>query len=89
MVQNNTEKNLYFLSIDNQVEALQGASQKYTKLENYILNLWLKNDELLFRVGFRYAWSLFNECTQNEIFISRKEYKNLLRFALGYAIVYI
>ena len=26
---------------------------------------------------------------QNEIFISRKEYKNLLRFALGYAIVYI
>ena len=49
MVQNNTEKNLYFLSIDNQVEALQGASQKYTKLENYILNLWLKNDELLFR----------------------------------------
>jgi len=26
---------------------------------------------------------------QNEIFISRKEYKNLLRFALRYAIVYI
>ena len=26
---------------------------------------------------------------KNEIFISRKEYKNLLRFALGYAIVYI
>ena len=26
---------------------------------------------------------------KNEFFISRKEYKNLLRFALGYAIVYI
>ena len=37
--------------------------EDYRKLENYILNLWLKNDELLFRVGFRYAWSLFNECT--------------------------
>ena len=40
MVQNNTEKNLYFLLADNQVEALQGTSQKYTKLENYILMLF-------------------------------------------------
>lgn len=45
---------------------LEGKLDKkdYRKLEDYILNLWLKNDELLFRVGFRYAWSLFNECTQ-------------------------
>lgn len=36
--------------------------EDYRKLKNYILNLLFKNDELIFRVGFRYAWSLFNEC---------------------------
>lgn len=42
-------------------EKLDG--EDYRKLEKYILNLCLKNDELIFRLGFRYAWSLFNECT--------------------------
>ena len=36
----------------------------YRKLGDYILNLWFKNDELLFRLGFRYAWSLFTECVE-------------------------
>ena len=38
--------------------------EEYRKLEDYILNLWFKNDELLFRLGFRYAWSLFTECAE-------------------------
>ena len=33
------------------------------KLEDDMLHICLRNDELLFRLGFRYAWSLFNECT--------------------------
>jgi len=36
----------------------------YRKLEKYILNQYLKNDELIFRLGFRYAWSLFSECAE-------------------------
>ena len=36
----------------------------YRKLEKYIMNLCLKNDELIFRLGFRYAWSLFTECVE-------------------------
>ena len=45
---------------------LEGKLDKedYRKLEDYILNLWFKNDEQLFRLGFRYAWSLFTECTE-------------------------
>ena len=38
--------------------------EDYRKLENYLLNLCLKNDELIFRLGFRYAWSLFSECAE-------------------------
>lgn len=37
--------------------------EDYRKLEDYILQCCLKNDELIFRLGFRYAWSLFTECT--------------------------
>lgn len=45
---------------------LEGKLDKndYQKLEKYIMNLWLKNDELIFRLGFRYAWSLFSECAE-------------------------
>lgn len=39
--------------------------EDYRKLEKYIMNLCLKNDELIFRLGFRYAWSLFTECAEN------------------------
>ena len=38
--------------------------EDYRKLEKYIMNFCLKNDELIFRLGFRYAWSLFTECTE-------------------------
>ncbi|MCI8371014.1 MAG: hypothetical protein HFI75_01175 [Lachnospiraceae bacterium] len=38
--------------------------EDYWKLEKYIMNFCLKNDELLFRLGFRYAWSLFTECAE-------------------------
>lgn len=40
--------------------------EQYRKLENYILRYCSKNDELLFRLGFKYAWSLFSECTKRE-----------------------
>ena len=38
------------------------GKEDYRKLEDYILHFCLKNDELIFRVRFRYAWSLFSEC---------------------------
>jgi hypothetical protein len=43
---------------------LEGKLDKkdYRKLEDYMLHPCLRNDELLFRLGFRYAWSLFTEC---------------------------
>ena len=45
---------------------LEGKLERndYQRLEKYIMNLWLKNDELVFRLGFRYAWSLFSECSE-------------------------
>lgn len=36
--------------------------EDYQKLEDDILRFCLKNDKLVFRMGFRYAWSLFSEC---------------------------
>lgn len=44
-------------------------------LENQVMNYASKNDEILFRAGFHYAWSLFFECIQqNEIYkISNKK----------------
>lgn len=41
-------------------------SEEYDKLEEYILHYCAKNDELLFRLGFKYAWSLFWECAEKE-----------------------
>ena len=63
---NSWEYNNIMMKNNIDLDWLAGKLDKedYRKLENYILNLWLKNDELIFRVGFRYAWSLFNECTQ-------------------------
>mgnify|MGYP001146954705 CR=1 FL=1 len=63
---NTWEYNRIMMKNNVDLDWLEGKLDKkdYRKLEDYILNLWLKNDELLFRVGFRYAWSLFNECTQ-------------------------
>ncbi|EOS43477.1 hypothetical protein C809_03876 [Lachnospiraceae bacterium MD335] len=63
---NSWEYNNIMMKNNIDLDWLAGKLDKedYRKLENYILNLWLKNDELIFRVGFRYVWSLFNECTQ-------------------------
>lgn len=41
-------------------------SEDYRRLENYIMYYCSQNDELLFRLGFQYAWSLFCECAQKE-----------------------
>lgn len=38
----------------------------FLKLEDYILSYCSKNDELIFRLGFKYAWSLFRECVKKE-----------------------
>lgn len=38
----------------------------FRTLENYILYYCSKNNELLFRLGFKYAWSLLHECMQKE-----------------------
>lgn len=40
--------------------------ENYRKLEDYILCYCSRNDELLFRLGFKYAWSLFHECITEE-----------------------
>lgn len=40
--------------------------ENYQKLENYILEYTSRHDELLFHLGFKYAWVLFTECTQQE-----------------------
>ncbi len=47
------------------IEVLE--SEEYDKLEDYILHYCAKNDELLFRLGFKYAWSLFSECAEKEL----------------------
>lgn len=40
----------------------------YRKLEDHLLQYCSKNDELLFKLGFKYAWSLFHECSTKEEF---------------------
>lgn len=40
--------------------------KNYRKLEKYILNYCSRNDELLFKLGFKYAWSLFTECSKQK-----------------------
>lgn len=57
--------------IDELVEGME--LEAYRKLEDYILEYCSKNDELLFRLGFKYAWSLFIECSKKEDNIKLKE----------------
>ena len=45
----------------------------YRKLEDYIIQYCTKNNELLFRLGFKYAWSLFIECSKREEKIKLKD----------------
>ena len=40
--------------------------EDYQKLEDYLLYYCSRNDELLFRLGFKYAWSLFHESIEKE-----------------------
>lgn len=63
---NTWEYNRIMMKNNVDLDWLEGKLDKedYRELENYILNLWLKNDELLFGLGFRYAWSLFTECAE-------------------------
>lgn len=42
--------------------------EDYRRLEDYFLYYCSKNDELLFKLGFQYAWSLFHECSTKEKF---------------------
>lgn len=39
------------------------------KLEDFILSFSMKNDSIMFELGFKYAWSLFSECMVKNIFI--------------------
>ncbi|EOT22284.1 hypothetical protein C805_03606 [Eubacterium sp. 14-2] len=56
------------VSNDFDIDWLEGELdiENYRKLEKYILYYCSGNDELLFRSGFKYAWSLFYECVQKE-----------------------
>lgn len=42
--------------------------ETFQKLEDYVLSYCSRNDELLFQLGFQYAWSLFTECMNQEPF---------------------
>lgn len=38
--------------------------KEYRKLEEYLRYYCSRKDELLFRLGFKYAWALFSECAK-------------------------
>ena len=63
---NSWEYNHIMMQNDVDLDWLEEKLDKddYRKLEKCILNQYLKNDELIFRLGFRYAWSLFSECAE-------------------------
>ena len=52
---------------DFDIDWLEGIldMKDYRKLENIILQYSARNDELLFTLGFKYAWSLFMECAKS------------------------
>lgn len=39
-------------------------TKDYLNLEDIIFDYVNKNDELLFKAGFRYAWALFLQCNK-------------------------
>ena len=65
---NSWEYNDALMHNDFDIDWLQGELdiENYQKLEDYILYYCSRNDELLFRLGFKYAWSLFHECIEKE-----------------------
>lgn len=38
--------------------------KEYRRLEEYLRYYCSRKDELLFRLGFKYAWALFSECAK-------------------------
>ena len=72
---NSWEYDLILRHNDFNIEDLVGDMdlKAYQKLEDYILCYCSKNDELLFRLGFKYAWSLFLECSKKEEIIKLKD----------------
>lgn len=72
---NSWEYDLILRHNDFNIEDLVGNMElkAYQKLEDYILYYCSKNDELLFRLGFKYAWSLFLECSKKEEKIKLKD----------------
>ncbi len=38
--------------------------KEYRRLEEYLLYYCSRKDELLSRLGFKYAWALFSECSK-------------------------
>lgn len=72
---NSWEYDLILRHNDFNIEDLVGDMElkAYQKLEDYILCYCSKNDELLFRLGFKYAWSLFLECSKKEEKIKLKD----------------
>ncbi len=42
--------------------------KNYRRLEDYLMYYCSRHDELMFRLGFKYAWSLFTECRKPEKF---------------------
>ncbi len=65
---NTPEFNNSLMHNDFDIDWLQGELEPddYLKLEDYILYYCSRNDELLFRLGFKYAWALFHECAGKE-----------------------
>jgi hypothetical protein len=72
---NSWEYDLILRHNDFDIDELVGGMEleAYRKLEDYILEYCSKNDELLFRLGFKYAWSLFTECAKKGDSIKLKE----------------
>ncbi len=69
---NSREYDLILMHNDFDIDDLIGDMEikKYRKLENYIIQYCTKNNELLFRLGFKYAWSLFMECSKKKTELS-------------------
>lgn len=67
---NSWEYNQVLMHNDFDIEWLEREldMEDYRKLEDYFLHYCSKNDELLFKLGFKYAWSLFHECSTKEEF---------------------
>lgn len=63
---NSWEYNEIFMNNDFDIDWLEDIldSKDYQKLEDVILRYSSRNDELLFTLGFKYAWSLFMECAK-------------------------